>query len=492
MTAVHPLPRPRFHARRALLFAGAALACATFLATPGRGTTPAWPAAADLAERLRQALPAGYTVQPLTSTEGLPAGWQSTAATAVYLQVGDGRQTVSICVVPRDWVGVQAKGRQADMVRRGPTAKVILPAGTDLARIPWLATLAPEDASLASAEGTTGDYAGQYREVEAEIRTLVRKGKTTRDQAVASFIALGVPAEDLIRDAALDTRSPARLAAIRALRHFPGKATREALAKIIADRSRDGAADTCRLAAIDTCQALLLDIHGPAVVAALQAEKDEAVAARLAAELNRLRFAPAAPELRRWLKQAQSIETKVACARALATLRDTAAAAEIRAAIDAPAPKRAAVTPSADAAGRRQLALELHRLAGAWGTEVRGSRLSLVVESPDRVVAYVENLGAGPLHFIPFLTASGQPWPVGLEITLDGEAISPPGPGAADIGRASEVAREVAAGTTATFELQVIRPLSTQGEHTLSATWFDLTANTLIVRAGTVAAASTP
>jgi hypothetical protein len=136
-----------------------------------------------------------------------------------------------------------------------------------------------------------------------------------------------VPAEDVIRETALDSRSPSRLAAIRALRHFPGKATREALHKIIADRSREAVADKCRLAALDTCEDLLIEGHGPAVLAALQVEKDETVAARLANELNRLRHAPAAPELRRWLKSAQSLDTKVACARALATLRDASAAA---------------------------------------------------------------------------------------------------------------------------------------------------------------------
>jgi hypothetical protein len=486
MIAVTPFTQPHPHRRRNALLAVAVLACSSVFSTPGDGAPPARPTATEIADQLKQTLPAGWTVQQAAGT-GLPAGWQSPDAAAVTLQVSDGRQAHVVCVVPLDWVGVQMKGTQIDTVLRGPTAKIVLPAGTE--RHGWLNTFVPATASLASAEGSTNAYAGQYARVEGEIRTLLRKGGASREQAAASFIALGVPAEDLIRDAALDSRHPARLAAIRSLRHFPGKATREALAKIIADRSRDAAADNCRLAALETCETLLIDNHGPAVVAALQAEKNEATAVRLAAEINRLRFAPATPELRRWLKASQSIETKVAFARALATLRDTAAVADIRAAIEAPAPKRAAVAPSVDAEARRQLALELHRLTGTWGTPVRGTRLSVVMESPDRVLIYVENLGDGPLRFIPYLTAAGQPWPVGLEITLDGEVISPPGPGAADIGRASDVARQVAAGSTANFELRMPRPLSPDGEHTLTATWFDLVANALTVRSGAVVAA---
>lgn len=421
---------------------------------------------------------------------GLPTGWQSVDPSGVLLNVSDGQRTRTVTAVPLDWVGVQAKGAAAEVVRRGATFKIIVPAGTSAENLEWLAPFAPANASLATADGTTNAYAGQYPRVEAEIRTLLRKSSASREQAVASFIALGVPAEDLIREAALDTRNPSRLAAIHALRHFPGKASREALAKVIADRSRDAAADKCRLAALDTCEALLIDSHGPAVVAALQAEKDDAIAARLATEINRLRFAAAAPELRRWLKQAQSIEAKVAFARALATVRDNAAAADIRAAIEAPAPRRAAVTPPVDAAARRQLALELHRLTGTWGPEVRGARLSVVMESPDRLLVYVENLGVGPLRFLPFRTPAGLAWPVGLEVTFDGEAISPAGPGAADIGRASDVAREIAAGNTASFELQLAHPVPSDGEHTLTATWFDLTANVLTVRSGTTVAAT--
>jgi len=486
MIAVSPFTHPHPHRRRNGLLAVAVLACFALFATPGRGAPKVRPTAAGIEEQVRHTLPAGWSVQTIT-TAGLPTGWLSNDATAVTIQVSDGRQASTFCVVPLDWVGVQAKGTQVDSVRFGRTAKVILPA--DAGRPDWLTTFAPADASLAAAEGTTNPYAGQYIRVEAEVRALQRKGGAPRELAVASFIALGVPAEDAIREAALDSRNPARLAAIRSLRHFPGKATRETLAKVIADRSRDAATDTCRIAALDTCAALLIDSHGPAVVTALQQGKDEATAVRLAGEINRLRYAPAATELRRRLKSAQSIETKVACARALATIRDTAAVADIRAAIAAPTPKRAAVAPSADAAARRQLALELHRLTGTWGPEVRGSRLCIVMESPDHVLAYVENLGAGPLRYIPFVTAAGQAWPVGLEITLDGEAISPAGPGAADLGRACDLAREIAAGTTASFEIQFPRPMTADAEHTLTATWFDLVANALTVRSGTVVAA---
>lgn len=490
MIAVFPFSQPHPSRRRNALLAVAVLACTGIFATPGRGASPARPTAVDIENQVRQSVPTGWTVQPGPASAGLPLGWQSTDPVAVNLQVSDGRQVLSICVVPLDWVGVQvSKNKQVDLVRRGATAKVIVPADTTADRIEWLATFAPANASLAAVDATTNAYGGQYRRVEAEVRTLLRKGGATREQAVASFIALGVPAEDLIRAAALDPRSPVRLAAIRSLRHFPGKDTREALARIIGDRARDEAADKCRLAALDTCHSLLLDTHGPAVMAALQTEKDEVIAARLAAELNRLRYAPAAPELRRWLKQAQSIETKVACARALASLREIGAAADIRAAIDAPAPRRAAVAPSVDGAARHQLALELHRLTGEWGAAVRGARLSVVMQSPDRVIVYVENLGAGPLRFIPFMTTAGQSWPVGLEITLDGEAISPPGPGAADIGRASDLAREVQAGSTASFELQLAHPMSPDGEHTLTATWFDLVANALTLRSGVAVAA---
>jgi len=473
------LPHPR---RRSVLIIAAALAGLSLFPTRGGGATPTRPSATEMVDHLQQALPAGWTAQAAATSTGLPAGWLSVDASAVTVQVGDGNRTRIIHLVPLDWVGAQAKGAQDELVRRGEKAKAIVPASVAAEGLDWLAGFAPADASLASSEGSTNAYAGQYRRVETEIRSLLRKNGPPREQAVASFIALGVPAEDMIRAAALDARSPARLAAIRSLRHFPGKETREALARIIADRSRDASADTCRIAALEASEALLLDDHGPAVVSALQVEKDETTAMRLANEINRLRFAPAAPELRRWLKSAQSLETKVACARALATLRDTAAAADIRAAIDAPASKRAAVTASSDASARRALALELHRLTGAWGAEVRGVRLSVTMESPDRVLVHVENLGAGPLRFIPFVTASGQPWPVGLEITLDGEAISPPGPGAADIGRAHDVAREIVAGSTTTFELQPGRPLSPDREHTVTATWFDLAANVLSVR----------
>lgn len=434
----------------------------------------------EFVARIGATLPTGWTATAV-GAPGIPAGWQSHDTRAVTLQVSDGRETHTVTAVPLDWMGFRSPGAQDDSVLRGPAAKVIVPHGT--ARQGWLATLAPAEASLASAQGSTDAFAGQYGRIEEDVRALLRRSRISREAAVASLIALGVPAEDMIRQAALEARNGARLAAIRSLRHFPGKATREVLQRIIADRSRDAAADACRIAALDACAALMIDSHGPAVLAALQVEKDEATARRLIAEINQLRHAPAAPELRRWLGQASSLETKVACARALATLRDTSAAAAIQAAIDAPPPKRAAVAPPVDAAARRQLALELHRLTGSWGPEVRGSRLSVVMESPDQVVVYVENLGAGPMHFIPYVTATGNPWPIGLEITLDGSRISPPGPGAADIGRASDLAREIAAGTTASFELQLPRPLAADTEHTLAATWFDLTAEPLAVRA---------
>ncbi len=442
---------------------------------------PARPAPADLAEQLRLALPSGWTLTPAAAA-GVP-GWHATDTSALTMQVGDGVRSHTVSVVPLDWIGVQAKGGSDVIVRRGPTAKVIVAADAG-DRLEWLDTFAPDPASLASPAGSTADYAGQYTRVEAEIRTLLRRGGASREQAVASCIALGVPAEDLIRAAAMDSRSPVQLAAIRSLRHFPGKTTREALLKIIADRSREASADRSRIAALETCAALMLDSHGPAVVSALQVEKDEATVVLLAAEVNRLRYAPAAAELRRWLKSAQSPETKVAVARALATLRDPAAAAEIRAALDAPSPRRAAVAPSVLAAARRQLAIELHRLDGEWGPETRGARLSVVLESPDRVVVHVENMAEAPLHFIPFSAHGGEPWPVGLEVTLDAAAINPPGPRDADLGRtAGSLAHGIAPGTCSTFELQLTAPLAPEREHALAATWFGLVANELSIRA---------
>ena len=483
MIAVYPFTQPHPHRRRNSLLAVAVLACSGWFATPGQGATPARPTAAEIEDQVRQTLPAGWSVQT-TATAGLPTGWQSHDATAVTIQVSDGHQASTVCVVPLDWVGVQVKGTQVDSVRFGRTAKVIVPGGAPHPE--WLANFAPANAALTATEGTTNPYAGQYIRVEAEVRTLLRKGGAPRELAVASFIALGVPAEDAIRDAALDSRNPARLAAIRSLRHFPGKSTREALAKVIVDRSRDAAADTCRIAALDTCAALLIDSHGPAVVTALQQEKDEATTIRLAAEINRLRYAPAAAELRRWLKNAQSIETKVACARAQATIRDVASAAEIRAVLDAPPPRRAAVAAPLTGALRRQLTTELHRLAGTWGPDSAGARLSVVVESPDRVLVYVENMGPGPLRYIPHPVDGHAMWPVGLEITLDGSEISPPGPRDADLGNPASSARMIAPGSAACFELQLPQDAAIAGDHRVAAGWFGLTANEVILRSGAV------
>lgn len=487
MIADHPCTPPRRQRLAGRLAAGA-LALA-LLASPLTGA-PARPTPAELTEQLRSALPSGWTLTP-SATPGVP-GWQSVDTASANLQIGDGTRAFTVSVVPLDWIGVQAKGGAGTIVRQGPKAKVVLAADAG-DRLAWLDTFAPDLASLSSAAGSTSPYAGQYIRVESELRTLLRRSGVTRDQAAASCIALGVPAEDLIRTVALDTRSPVRLAAVHSLRHFPGKSTRESLLKIIADRSRDASADKCRIAALQTCAALMIDSHGPAVVSALQAEKDEAMVVPLAAEVNRLRYAPAAAELRRWLKSAQSLETKVAAARALATLRDPAAGAEIRAALQAPGPKRAAVAPSALAAVRHQLAQELHRLTGEWGTEARGVRLSVVFDSPDRVVVHVENMGESPLHFIPFSADGRQPWPVGLEVTLDGSPISPPGPRDADLGRTTDsLAHGIAPGTSSTFELQLAIPLSPRSEHVLTATWFGLVANEVSLRAGSASQAAEP
>lgn len=487
MIAAHSFFLQPVERRRTGLLATLVASVALLAASSG---SAARPTPAELTELARAALPAGCTLTPAAAT-GLPPGWQSADTSGVVLQISDGRQTRTVCLVPLDWVGTQTRKGQVDLVRRGPTAKVILTAGA-AEQFPWLDTFAPDQASLAAPGSSTDAYAGQYPRVDAEVRTILRKSSVSRDLTVASFIALGVPAEDLIRDVALDTRSSARLDAVRALRHFPGKDTLTALLKIVADRGRDAAAERCRLAALDACDALMLESHGPALVSALQATRDDAVIVRVASEINRLRYVPAAAELRRVLKASQSPVSKIACARALATLRDPAAAAEIRAAMQAPAPKRAAVSAPTDAALRRSLGLELHRLDGAWGPETRGRRLSVVVESPGRVCLYVENMGADPMRYIPYPTDATWSWPVGLQITLDDVRISPPGPRDADLGLASATAREIDPGSAMCFELELATPVAPDGEHIVTADWFGIVANAVTVRSGAVAAQAQP
>jgi hypothetical protein len=55
-----------------------------------------------------------------------------------------------------------------------------------------------------------------------------------------------------------------------------------------------------------------------------------------------------------------------------------------------------------------------------------------------------------------------------------------------------EIVRSIAPSTIFCFELQLAKPLVTDGEHALTATWFDVSANELAVRGGTFVAVQAP
>lgn len=446
------------------------------------------PPVALLVDNVEAVLPERWRIQGI-ETNRVPPGWHSEREDSTVLTLTDGKEAWTLSFVPLDWVGIQIESdssdvlfREADWAMQADGYKLLV-AGSRSTAWNWLRRLAPQWVSLVN--GGTGwqrHYGDRISEVEKEASRLMTEfchSPTQRSEAADSLVRLGIPAARIYFDVALHGASNARQSVISALGELGTPGTVEVLRAVMRDPDRDTETDLARQYAVYACRQLRMNDHGPDLHVALQLVRNEEAAAAIAMAINEVRYAPAIPELRLWLRQCENTYFLANFARPLATLRANEAVNEIRnALLRASGLLKLSANYRIDPNSRENVARELHRLTGTWGETRNGVRVSVVDRSADTIAVHVENMSEEPISYLSFDYGTDGIWPMNLQLWVDGLLVSPPPPTNFLVGGHVPT---IEPGTAVSFIFDIHRHLSPEGTHTISGSWSDVPANVVVV-----------
>jgi hypothetical protein len=324
-------------------------------------------------------------------------------------------------VLPRTWIGIRTRPCE------GSWERVLFRAVFADA---WKSLLQTTDEALTDALRTKFHSAatdGPGADVDLRIDALIAEHCTTeiqRDLAAASLVDAGVPVSPALRTAAIRGHGVSAAACVFALHEFPGKATVDALSRVVADPASD---EKSVNAAASSLELIGEPAAGPSLMKALGRIRSPDSALGVVRALERLHWKEAGPLLLRRMREEENPGYRADYATALASIRYEAAIPDLLTmagpvAFTAEWMLGQCTTPD----DRTRAAMALLRMSGAWGEPEGGARLALlppaspVLGGEITIVLVIENVGDADVAEIPI--REGTAW-------VDGVAF-PCGPGA--------------------------------------------------------------
>ncbi|MGD0228527.1 MAG: HEAT repeat domain-containing protein [Terriglobia bacterium] len=381
----------------------------------------------QIVQRLRAVLPAGSIITA-TSLNRTPEDWYTMDSRGFEIDGQHGQHEFRIWFLPRDWIGIRRFA--ADRTRLVYWEGVLLGSNyktvTNTDSVPIyeaIERLGMSTPSLVnSGWGTAQEiYKDRLPEVAEQAKLLITrfcKDDPCKGEAAYSLIVLGTPAKSVTMDCAEHATGRAQEFCVSALGYWKGKDSVQVLERVISSPASSSRVQNYAAISLDW---IADPSVGPTLLRALHTVQHPEAAANVSAALERIHYAPAAPEILAQLEKESDPFYQTYYAKALATLRYQPAVPAIRKLC-----KTTEVTPEWIWNKQQKTYLgwspeiALLRLTASWGQPSNGIRLLLLppgnVQSsaPIQLTALIENTGDRPLDI---LATSG-------DVIVDGKAYS--------------------------------------------------------------------
>lgn len=392
----------------------------------------------EILSEIQRSLPAGWVVTP-GSTNRTPDDWYTLDDRGFQIDGVNGAQTFRTWILPKDWVGIR-RVRQ-DRLRVVYWEGILV--GQNFKSITNTAEESTHEALQQVLGNTTSLINSGWRtaqeifkdktgEIDKQAQMLVDrfcKDQACRDEAAYSLVVLGVPSVSVTLNCAEHGRGAAQQSCVSALGYLKGAESKRLLETLVAAPSTSPAVRKYAAASLSRDPDLS---SAPALVEALRMRPSADTASYLIEALERLRYAPAAPEILYQLENGNPEDIQRGYyVRALATLRYKPAVPVIAALSTTKAFTADWILREHYQGSQGDApAIALMRLIADWGASSSGVRLlvlppeKLTRSGRNAMVVVIENTGDADLPILMgespgALIVDGRAYPQGPMI-LDG------------------------------------------------------------------------
>lgn len=381
----------------------------------------------QIMQKLRAVLPAGSIITA-TSLNRTPEDWYTLDSRGFEIDGQHRQHEFRIWFLPRDWIGIRRFA--ADRPRLVYWEGVLLGSNyktvTNTDSVPiYEATerLGMSTPSLVNGGWGTAQeiYKDRLPEVAEQAKLLITrfcKDDRCKEEAAYSLIVLGVPAKSITMDCAEHATGRAQEFCVSALGYWKGQDSVRLLERVISSPTSSSRVQNYAAISLDW---IADPSAGPTLLKALHTVSHPEAVANVSAALEKIHYAPAAPEILAQLEKESDQFYRTYYAKALATLRYQPAVPAIRKLC-----KTTEISPEWIWKKQQETSLgwspeiALLRLTAPWGQPSNGIRLLLLaphdtrLSAPIEVTAIIENTGDKPLDI---LATSG-------DVIVDGKTYS--------------------------------------------------------------------